>query len=125
MRIGLGETLLNQHPARRFQVLAQVFDVGVRVVGEVCPEPRLVLWRYLGRASCSRGAFSSGQPYFAAVVVELFHSAGFFVGDGVCALDCFDVVARGEVGFDSRAGDGGEGAGHGCWLGGGVDEGFV
>ena len=63
------------------------------------------------------GAFLGRQPYFAAIVVELFHRAGFLVRDGVGGHDGFDVVAGGEVGFDAGAEGGGEGAGHGCWWG--------
>ena len=63
------------------------------------------------------GAFLGGQPYFATVVVELFHRAGFLVRYGVRGHDGFDIVARGEVGFDAGAYGGGEGAGHGCCCG--------
>ena len=70
-----------------------------------------------GTASAGACAFLFGQPYFAAVVVELFHGTGFLVGDGVGGHDCFDVVAGGEVGFDAGTHGGGEGARHGCcWL---------
>ena len=68
-----------------------------------------------GRTS-GAGAFLFRQPHFAAVVVELFHRAGFLVRDGVGGHDGFDVMACGEVGFDAGARDGGEGAGHGCWC---------
>ena len=60
------------------------------------------------------GAFAGRQPDFAAVVVELLHGAGFFVGNGVGGCDGFDGVAGGEVGFDAGADGGGEGAGHLC-----------
>ena len=60
------------------------------------------------------GAFARWQPHFAAVVVELFHSAGLFVGNGVGGCDVFDGMAGGEVGFDAGADRGSEGAGHGC-----------
>ena len=72
-----------------------------------------------GTASAGACAFLFGQPYFAAVVVELFHGAGFLVGDGVGGHDCFDVVAGGEVGFDAGTHGGGEGARHGLLLVGG------
>ena len=62
------------------------------------------------------GAFLSGQPDFAAVIVELLHRADFLVGDGVRGHDGFDVMAGGEVGFDAGAEGGGEGAGHDCVL---------
>ena len=67
----------------------------------------------VGTAGAVAG-FLFGQPYFAAVVEELFHGAGFVVGDGVGRFDCFEVVASGEVGFDAGAKGGGEGAGHDC-----------
>lgn len=84
------------------------------MVGEVGAQALFVLRGDFG-GTARAGAFLFRQPYFAAVVVELLHRAGFFVGDGVRGHDGFDVVAGGEVGFDAGAGDGGEGAGHGCW----------
>ena len=65
----------------------------------------------VGTAGAGAG-FLFGQPYFAAVVEELFHGAGFVVGDGVGGFDCFEVVASLKVGFDTGAKGGGEGAGH-------------
>ena len=69
----------------------------------------------LGRAA-GGGAFAGRQPHFAAVVVKLLHSAGFFVGNGVGGCDGFDGMAGGEVGFDAGAARRGEGAGHGCRM---------
>lgn len=104
---------VDDHPARALEELAHLFDVGVRVVGEVQAETLFVLWGDF-RGTAGAGPFLFGQPDFAAVVVELFHRAGFLVGDGVCGHDGFDVVARFEVGFDPGADGGGESARHDC-----------
>ena len=74
-----------------------------------------MFWGDFGGAA-GAGAFLSGQPDFAAVVIELLHRAGFLVGDGVRGHDGFDIMAGGEVGFDAGAEGGGKGAGHGCVL---------
>ena len=74
-----------------------------------------MFWGDFGGAA-GAGAFLSGQPNFAAVVIELLHRAGFLVGDGVRGHDGFDIMAGGEVGFDAGAEGGGKGAGHGCVL---------
>ena len=72
-----------------------------------------MVWGDFGGAA-GGGAFAGWQPHFAAVIVELLHGAGFFVGDGVGGCDVLDGMASGDVGFDAGADRGGEGAGHGC-----------
>ena len=112
--------LVHHHPTIALEELAHFLDVGVRVVGEEGAEALFVLVGDLeGTAGAGACAFLFGQPDLAAVVVELFHGAGFVFGDGVGGHDCFDVVAGGEVGFDAGTHCGGKAARHGCfWLGG-------
>lgn len=105
---------VDDHPARALEELAHLFDVGVRVVGEVQAEALFVLWGdFWGTAGA--GPFLFGQPDFATIVVELFHCTSFLVGDGVRGHDGFDVVARFEVGLDAGADGGGESARHDCF----------
>ena len=104
---------VDDHPASPSEELAHLFNVGVRVVGEVQAEALFVLGSYLW-GTAGAGPFLFGQPDFAAVVVKLLHRAGFLVGDGVRGHYCFDVVASFEVCFDAGAEGGRERARHGC-----------
>lgn len=104
---------VNDHPTRALEELAHLFDVGVRVLGEVQAEVLFVLWGDF-QGTAGAGHFLLGQPDFAAVVIELLHSASLLVGDGVDGHDGFDVVARFKVGFDACADGGGESARHDC-----------
>ncbi len=87
--------LVDERAAGTLEEPAHVFYVGVGAVGEVEAQAGLVVRGDFGGAPGADGALFFGQPDFAAVVVELLHGAGFFVGDGVRGHDGFDVVAGG------------------------------